>query len=282
MNQSFGNSGAFGGSDDARVTPAAVDDVAFLARSPHRVATLAALVDGPLSRSALRETTGVSPSTIGRTLGAFERRHWVERNGRKYEITDPGAFVAAGMRDLVARVETERRLRDVWQWLPTELSGFTVDLVADGVVTVAEPGNPYRPVERFVTLLEETARFRFVGVDLALLVPCKDAFRRRVLDGMRAEIVDPPDVASNVLATHAEHCSEPLASGNLTVRVHDGVPPCGISIFDDRVAVTGYDDDSGTVTVLVDTDDPAAREWAKSTFETYRRDARPLTRELTA
>ena len=282
MDLSFDTDSTGGTARDATDLAAVVDDVAFLARSTHRVVALGALAERPRSRSELLATTGVSSSTIGRTLGAFERRNWIRRNGRAYEATQLGAFVASGMRRLTERLETERRLRDVWQWLPDEASGFTVDMCADAVVTVAGATDPYRPVNRFRSLLGRTDRFRFVGFDLALLEPCKDEFRRRVVDGMRAEIIDPPSVARHVLSIYPDHCVAPLESGNLSILIHDDVPPYGVSLFDDRVGISGYDPDSGTVQVLVDTDAPAARAWAESTYETYRREARPFAPEVVA
>ena len=93
---------------------------------------------------------------------------------------------------------------------------------------------------------------------------------------MQTEIIDPPSVAKYVLSTYKEHCSEPLRSGNLTLRVHDDFPIYGVSLFDDRIVTSGYNPDSETVQVLLDTDAPEAREWAESTSESYRREARPL------
>jgi predicted transcriptional regulator len=264
-----------------RTTSAPLDEVEFLARSGHRVTALAALAERPRSRADLREITGASRSTVGRMIRAFEDRHWISKDGNQYEATELGAFVATGMQKLIQRIETEQQFRDAWQWLPSEASGFTVEMATNAVVTVAEADSPYRPVNRFTSLLRETSRFRFVGIDVALLEPCKDELRQLIVDGMRAEIVDPPSVAEYVLSTYPEHCSAPLESGNLTVEVHDNLPPYGVGIFDDRIAISGYDQDSGTVRVLMDTDSSEAREWAESTFETYRREARPLVLDPT-
>lgn len=256
-----------------------IDDIAYLARSEHRVSTLVALTDRPRSRSELWEMSGVSSSTIRRTLSEFEDRHWIRKTGYQYEATQLGGFVASGMEELIDRVETERKLRDVWQWLPSETSGFTIDICSDAVVTVAEVDDPYRPVNRFVSLLRETDRSRFVGVNVALLEPCEDELRQRVVDGMHTEIIDPPSVARYILSTYPEHCSGPLESGNLTVWLHDDLPPYGVSLFDDRIGISGYNPNSGTVRALIDTDAPEVREWAESTSRSYQREARPLSLE---
>ncbi|WP_339103363.1 MarR family transcriptional regulator [Haloterrigena salinisoli] len=256
-----------------------LEEIEFLARSEHRVTVLEALAERPTSRAELLAATGASSSTIGRTLRAFDERNWIRRNGNRYEATQLGAFVAAGLRDLLERLETERTLRDSWQLLPEETDGFTVEMASRAVVTVAEPDAPYRPVNRFAALLRRTSRFRFVGTDVALLEPCRDELRQSIVDGMETEIIDPPTVAGYILSNYRTHCSAPLESGNLSVSVHDDVPPYGVGLFDDRIAVSCYDPDSGMVRLLIDTDVPEAREWAESLFESYRRDARPLALE---
>ena len=252
-------------------TGSPIDDIAYLARSEHRAPTLVALTVRPRSRSELWEMTEVSSSTIRRTLSEFEDRTWIRRVGYQYEATPLGAFIASAMAELIERFETERNLRDVWEWLPDEESGFTIEMCSDAVVTVAEADNPYAPIHRFLTLIRETDRFRFVGSSLALLEPCRDEFCQRIIDGMQTEIIDLPSVATYIRSTYPELSSKTLGSGNLTIRLHDDLPPYGIGIFDDRIAVCGHDPDSVTVRVLVDTDSQKAREWADSKYAFSRR-----------
>ena len=252
-------------------TNSPIDDIAYLTRSEHRAPTLVALTVRPRSRSELWEMTGVSSSTIRRTLGEFEERNWIYRNGYRYETTQLGAFIASAMAELIERFETERTVRDIWQWLPGDESGFAIEMCSDAVVSVAEADDPYRPINRFLSLIRETNEFRFVGFDLALLEPCKDEFCQLIIDGMQTEIIDPPSVAKYIRSTYPELSSKTLESGNLTIRLHDDLPPFGIGIFDQRIAISGYDSDSVTVRVLVDTDAPEAREWAESIYQSYRR-----------
>lgn len=261
---------------------AATNDVAFLARSEHRITVLDALADQPRDRRELRTLTGVSASTICRTLREFEERRWIRKNGHYYEATQPGVFVARGIVELIERTEIERGLRDVWPLLAIEDGELRIEALSDAVVTVATADDPYRPINRFVSLLRETDRFRFAGPELALLEPCRDELRRRIVDGMETEIIDPPGAARRILSTYPEHCADPLDSGNLTVLVCEELPAYGLCLFDGRVGVCGYDPDSGTVRALIDTDAPAVREWAESTYESHRREARPVTTETVA
>ena len=252
-----------------RGTP--IDDIAYLARSEHRGPTLIALTVRPRSRSELWEMTGVSESTIRRTLGEFEDRDWVRRDGYQYDVTQLGAFVASAMADLIDRLETERKLRDVWRLLPDEETGFTIEMCSDATVTVADPENPSRPIGRFCSLIEETDRLHFTGLDVAMLDSCKSELCGRIVEGMETELINPPRVANYIRSNCPDLFSEALATGNLDLRLHDQLPSYGVSIFDDRIAVAGYDPEGVTVRVLVDTDDTDAREWAESTFTTHRR-----------
>lgn len=108
--------------------------------SAYRADALRKLVDEPSDRDTLREAKGASKAIIARLLSEFEERNWVDRDGHQYELTDPGHVVAEVFLELVDTVETERLLRDVWQYLPTELSGFIISLFDAAVVAFTEAG----------------------------------------------------------------------------------------------------------------------------------------------
>ena len=248
-----------------------IEDIAYLARSEHRVPTLAAVAVRPRSRSELVELTGVSSSTIRRTLREYENRNWIRRTEYQYEATALGTSVATAMVDLIERLESQQKLREVWEWLPGEESGFTLDMCAEATVSIASSDDPYQPVNRFLDLLEETEEFRLIGFDVAMLEPCKEELCSQIVDGMDAEIINPPRVAEYIRTNCSELFTESLESGNLTMRLHDDLPPFAVCIFDSRIAICGYDADSVTVRVLVDTEAPLAREWAESIYDQYLR-----------
>lgn len=254
-----------------------LDEIEFLARSEHRVEVLDALAAQPHSRSDLRVLTGASSSTIGRMLCEFEERGWVERVGHQYEATQPGAFVADGLMSLLERMETEQALRNVWQWLPTEEIGFDITWFADAVVTIPEYGSPDRTANRFTELVEETETIRAftpttVGSDMDVLV-------QNAIDGMGCEIICPAALTEEVLALYPEQAPKAIESSNLTLLTTDDDPPCALSIFDDCVGLGSFDPETGILRVGIDTDAPEARWWAEELYESYRREARPLTSE---
>ncbi|MFO7926152.1 MAG: hypothetical protein ACQET5_07725 [Halobacteriota archaeon] len=57
---------------------------------------------------------------------------------------------------------------------------------------------------------------------------------------------------------------------------HDDRPPYGTGLPDDRVTISRYERESGTVNALIDTGVSAVRDLVDSVCERYRPDARPL------
>lgn len=260
-----------------------IEDIEFLARSPHRVGVLGALVEGPCDRDNLRATTGASSPTMGRILADFEDRWWLARDGPVYRLTPLGEFVAERFLDLREAMETERKLRNVWRWLPREMEGFSVDLFADAVVSYPGPGYPYEPVERVLHLYEATSRIRGFGT-VVVKSGSLETICGVVIGGTEMEFMFPPSVLETIIAWNPERMGETAACENCTVFVHDALPDgdrCGLSIVDDRVAICGHDADTGALRVIIDTDAPEAREWAISVFERYRQEA-TLVDEATA
>ena len=254
------------------------EDIEYLVRSDHRIAVLDALAERAHDRYELRSITGASSPTVGRILAAFEDRRWIEREGPTYRLTPLGEFVAERFLDLCEAMEIERKLRDVWQWLPREMDGFTVDLFADAVISHPGPGYPYEPVERLTQLIQETDRLR--GFDSIVFKSINnETVCRAVLDGMELEYVYSPTALEATVAWNPERVMEAAARENCTVLVHEALPDgerCGLGISDDRVGICCHDAETGALTAVIDTDAPEAREWAISVFERYRDEARPI------
>jgi len=253
-----------------------IGDIAYLSRSQHRIPALVALTERPRSRSELCESTGVSSSTIRRTLDEFEDRIWIRKDGYQYTATRLGEVVASAMEDLIKQVETERKLRDIWHWLPDEVSEFTVETWEAMTITVAEPDAPYRPIDRFESLLKETHKLRLVRPEIALMEPCFDVLVQLIDKGVDVVLVARPESHTYFLSTYPERSSEMMQQDNFTVLEHDGLPPCGTGLLDECVTISCYERDSGTVHALIDTEVGAVREWAQSLCETYTSNAQPV------
>ncbi|SIR56720.1 helix-turn-helix transcriptional regulator [Natronorubrum thiooxidans] len=253
-----------------------IGDIAYLTRSEHRIPALIALTERPQRRAELCELTGVSASTMRRTLDEFDDRVWIRKDGHQYVATRLGEVIASGIEDLLEQVETERKLRDVWHWLPDEISEFPIETWSEMSVTVAEPDSPYRPVNRFKSLLRQTTTLRFLHPEVALMEPCFSVLDQLIDDGADIALVDRPSCHTYFLSTYPERSAAMLEQENFTVLTHDDVPACGIGLLDERVIISCYGQGSGTVQALIVTAAPDIREWAESVYERYASDARHI------
>jgi len=255
---------------------APLDELAFVARSEHRVGTLEALLDGPRDRNALREATGASSPTVGRVVADLEQRRWVVREGRTYGLTELGTFVADEFGRLQRAMETVARLRDVEPYLPSEMPGFAVDLFEDAVVAVPGPGYPYEPVERVTELIEGADSMRGFGTTV-LKSSNLEAACDAILDGLPFEFVYSPTVLETVVSWNPERVLEAAGCDNCTTYVHEALPDresCGLGLYDDRVGLCCHDAETGLLRASIDTGSSAAHDWAETTYERYRREAR--------
>lgn len=256
-----------------------IRDIEFLASSENRAGVLNALLEHPHSRDELQATTGASSPTIGRILRDFEDRNWIVRDGRRYELTPLGAFVATRFANFREAMGTERTLRDIWRWLPREMDGFTVELFADAVVSYPGPGYPYQPVDRVTQLVEGTDSMHTFGTtefkSTNLAAVC-DA----VIEGMEYECIYPTDVLEQVVAWNPERVAEAFNRENCTILLHESLPDddrCGICLFDDRMGICCHDEETGLLEAVVDTDSPEARDWAESVYREHRAEAQAIT-----
>lgn len=259
-----------------------LEEIDFLARSSHRVGVLEELTAGAHERRELRASTGASTPTMSRILTDFEDRRWVERSGPTYELTPLGEFVAERFLELREAMEIEHKLRHVWQWLPRQMEGFSVDLFADAVVSYPGPGYPYEPIERLTHLIEGTSRMR--GFDSIVFKSINnETVCQAVIDGMELEYVYSPTALEKTLAWDPDRVMEAASRDNCHVYVHDALPDrsrCGLGIVDNRAGICCHDPDTGALTAVIDTDAPAAREWAISTFERVRDEAKPVEPQM--
>lgn len=249
-------------------TPAG--DIEFLARSAHRVNALGALAGGSRSRDELRDATGASNATVGRLLSEFDKRTWIARDGHRYELTPLGEYIATGFFDLVERFETERSIRDIWQWLPTDL-GFTIEMFSGSTITLQDERNPYCPNSRYAELVETSESLREMGTVLHKPENVKRVWERAVA-GMEVELVFPRGVMTDMVGIAPERVNEALKGGNLSLLVSDDLPG-GLWIFDDRVGTCCRDDETGLSRAVIDTSATEARAHVQSLYDAYRREA---------
>ena len=258
------------------------DDLEFLFTSDHRVAVLSALAAGPRDRAELRSVTGASAPTMSRILTTFETRSWIDRDGRTYQLTPLGEFVADRLSEFVEAMTIEEQLRDVWNLLPHDFDAFSVELFSDVAVTYPGPGYPDRPTERRLELIRESSTWRGLGVAMLGLRTLETAFDRFLdqQDPFECEYIYPPEVFDELLSWgDRETIVEAVNSDSYTVLLHEDLPTAHqyeLCLFDDRVTICCYDPETGGLQALIETTSQEMRTWAASYYEQFRAEAEPL------
>lgn len=152
-------------------------------------------------------------------------------------MTGRGEVVAEEVLRFEANVSTADRLAPLLNVICEDHREFVVEPFVDAPVTVVEPDDPYRPVERFISLVRESKTFRgFNTTHMAPLV--LGGFHQQVFDATDTEIIYLPHIAEKLFETYPERAGEAIEDGHLTLRTRDELP-YGLAIFDDQVGIGG-------------------------------------------
>lgn len=268
------------------MTPTPLEDVSFLARSDHRVEVLRTLASGPRSRPNLHETTGIPQPTLGRILGDFEDRNWIERDGREYALTAFGELVVGEFEDLLDAVAVVQNLGEVLQQLPTEEMGFDLRAFADATVTRPEPGEALTHVTRLTELLYRTDHIRVLTPTIAP-IPAEDRHERAAafLDSDRVgeSIVSAEAMRQEPLFDVTDETSvgflrEALESGRVRLYVYGGSIPLLLMVAD-GTAVLAPTDENDVPVAVIETENETVRAWVEAQLDEYRKRATEVTTE---
>jgi len=93
---------------------------------------------------------------------------------------------------------------------------------------------------------------------------CFDLLYQLIGEGVDVTLIDRPECHRYFLSTYPDRSSEMIQQDNFTVLEHNDLPSYGTGLLDERITISCYERDSGTVHALIDTDAPAVREWAES------------------
>jgi len=264
-------------------TPTPLDDIDFLARSAHRVRVLRTLAEGPRTRPDLHEETGVSQPTLGRVLGSFGERNWVERRGREYALTPFGDLLVEAFEDLLDTVETVQRLGDVLGQLPTGEMEFDLREFRDATVHTPDSGDTLSHIRRMEEVWLGADRARLLGSTLGPMSPEeRRAHAVDALDGeRRAETIVSASMLERgiELMTEVEMTSlarEFLESGRAKGYLYDGPIPVILAIADDT-AMLAPTAENGIPTAVIETENETVRSWVETRLDEYREQSVELT-----
>ena len=259
------------------MTTTPLDDVEFLARSNHRVEVLRTLASGPRTRPDLNGETGVSQPTLGRVLGAFEDRNWVERRGQEYALTAFGELVRGAFEDLLDTVEVVQTLGGLSDMLPTDEMDFDLRELGDATVITPAAGDAFRHVTRIEELFYGAETLRLLSPTIA---PGSTEDRRVRL----AEFLESDRTTEGIVSTHAlgqeplfdpanedlmGSIREALELDRTRFYVYDGSIPLMLMVAD-GTALLAPTDDRGLPAAVIETENGTVRAWVESKLDEYR------------
>lgn len=253
--------------------------LAFIARSENRVTVLQALEDGPASRSALQDATGVPRATLSRILADFRSHELAVRNGHAFSITPLGQLLADELRSVFEALAVGSDLQSLAPWLSVSDLGIDVGALGDARVTLPTPVDPLTPVSRTAAVLASSDRVRGLcnNVIPDLLQTLGDAIDAgieidAVVSAAAFEVVSAEPAMSRVVRDLVD-------SGHLDLAIC-GVEIPQLAIEADGTVLLLVTDEEGAIQGLVESEHPAVRSWFVDAFETYGGRATPVTPEL--
>jgi predicted transcriptional regulator len=233
-----------------------------------RAPALEVLSDAPATPRDLVDELDVSRSTVQRLTNQLAEKDLVERRHGEVALTPAGAVAADELRSFESRVKAACEHSAALAAFHDLDYDFPAHAFADAARTEAVPEDPYRPVKRFMSLLEETETLR--GIDPTAVNPLHiDDLQQAIVDGMETDAVLQPEVVSELLANNPKRAQEAFDTGNLTLRLHEDLT-FGLTLCDHRVGVGIYDEDTWMLELYVDTADPEAYEWGEDVFADVR------------
>ncbi|MFC6767481.1 helix-turn-helix transcriptional regulator [Natrinema soli] len=235
---------------------------------------LEVLLEEPLDRREIEACLDVSRATSHRYTQWVDEQGFVEKVDGRFQLTWRGAVIAEEVLRFEANVRTAHRMTPLLDAICEDHRDFVLEPFVDATITVAEPDDPYKPIERFIALVSESDTFRgFNTTHMAPLI--LGEFHQQVFEETDTEIVYLPHIVEKLFETYPERAQEAIDSGHLALRTRDELP-YGLALLDDRVGIGGYDETTGLMQVFVDTDAPIAREWAERVYASVRADSSPL------
>ncbi|MFC5972056.1 helix-turn-helix transcriptional regulator [Halomarina salina] len=241
-----------------------------------RASMISALREGALDRRTLEHRLDISKSTAHRNTTTLAERGLIERVDGEYELTEFGKVVAEIVATFEAEMQTAHRLAPLFEVVSSVQPECPIEEFSDATVTTAERGDPFGPLARFVSLVEETETLRMFD-SYAVAPTYMDEIHGRVLDGLVTDVIEQPDIALDIMENYPRKCVELCASDYLRMRLHDSLP-FGLVLFDSCIGIGIRDQDSGVPQAFIDIDTPTARAWAETLFESYWSEATRLNR----
>ena len=247
-----------------------LDTLEYLTRSDHRLGVLNAVRESPRTREDLRDIVDASRVTVGRIIADLEDRGWIARDGRAYEATPEGRYVAGEVTRVVENLRSFESLPPVREWCPGDEPDFELSRLSDAAVVTAHEGDLMAPIRRSLELIGSAAEVEAVANGAA--EEYVDAIRAAAEGGARHRLVLPVEAVEAMAADpdRGAGMRAALETGRVDLAELDRDLPV-VLLADGTVTIC-----SGDHRTMVETDDPEVRDWAREYLASLREAAAPV------
>jgi len=269
------------GESEPDVPAAALEDVAYLSRSPNRVKILAVLADRTVTRHELADITDTARTTLDRTVNELEDRDWAERTvDGTYTATPRGERLQRQFKPFLDSVAAIRRLEEAVEWLPAAELTIGLEHFADAEVVRPAGDDPVETIDLMVEMVEGATEHRAL-THLVPPAPLSDAIREGVASGRLT--ADGVLTADNIeflreAPERRRRWEAILEAGNGELYRYDGNIPCNLWIIDEHVLIkqSGPEPFAESYGVPIRSENETVRSWANDLIDTYRAEATRL------
>lgn len=257
--------------------------ISYLSGSPVRVDILDELSEGPAKPADLVSSTGVSRTTVHRSLTELCDRGWVDRVDGGYVATTIGELALETYRRARTRFRTIDRFEPFLAHADVDAAELELDWLETAELATASENRPHRPIEwyadRVAVAAEDGAAFRGVSpvVNRQLIqihVPI-------VEDGTPTTLVIDEPTYRAAAEQYGAQLRESLSLDHYDLYVTDEELSMGLSLVGETVFLGAYDDD-GRLVVIVESTDDRLRDWTARRYRRWRETARLVTADSIA
>ncbi len=225
----------------------------------------------PASATDLEHEIGRSVSTINRVVSTFERENILERTADGIRLTAAGDVLLSEVEWFVETVETTGDLQPLLASLDGAPIEFDTDWIRVSNVTRAASDNPYAPLSRYSELFSDAEEKRLIGDQFVVPEQGVKAAMKEIDDSVHCTCVWSGAAVERMAERFPDMIEWSAQRENLTARVTENVS-LDLALFDDHLLVYGFDD-TGILSILIDSNNPAVVEWGETVFETVFADA---------
>jgi len=255
-------------------------DDEILETAIQRKPVLAVLTEGPHYRRELQEKLDFSKATCHRIIRSFDEKELLRRTDQGYELTELGRIVAEQVGAFERNIQIAYQLEPLLEAFDSAAVDFDIEPFTDVTITRPLPDDPSPPVHRYLELFQEAQSVRTLA--RTSFVPplyLEEIFDTAFSDDKKGGIVIyPKSVVETRYSKYHEWHQNVVEEGiPIRYRIYDR-SPFGMTIYDDdHVGLRAYDEETGTLVLFADTDDPEAVSWAEDVFDYYYERSKPLT-----